>query len=40
MPSEAGVYPIRVGVAEDYTCDAGLTYPLGDVQIGVLVVDP
>ena len=39
VPAKAGTYPIRVGFAEVYDCDAGLKSPLSDVQIGTLVVE-
>ena len=40
VPTEAGVYPIRIGAPAVYDCDAALREPLSETQLGVLVVTP
>jgi len=40
VPTEAGVYPIRIGFSQVFDCKAALAGSLSDTQVGVLVVTP
>lgn len=40
VPTDPGVYPIRVGSSAVFNCTQALAQPLSDVQVGTLVVTP
>jgi hypothetical protein len=39
VPPEAGLYPIRSTRREEYGCDPDAGWPVGDPQVGVLIVE-